>query len=70
MGCFTLGEELAPYTVTLKPAAVPPTATYLLRIVSKTWVPAQVPSAPPSHDQRTLGVQFGGLRVEPLAGSQ
>ena len=39
-----------------------PTGTYLLRISSPTWVPAQ--ADPAQSDQRGLGVQFGGLAIE------
>ena len=65
LGCFTLTEQPAVYTVNFDPRTVPapPTGSYILRITSATWVPANVPTTPPATDQRTLGVLFGGLAV-------
>ena len=49
------------YSVDITNVPAPPTGTFLLRIASPTWVPAD--ADPAQHDQRSLGVQFGGLRV-------
>ncbi|MEO7910655.1 MAG: hypothetical protein ABIV47_13490, partial [Roseiflexaceae bacterium] len=60
--CVTLNDpKIAGYRFTIDPRghAVPPTGTYLLRITSPAWVPAQ--ADPAQVDQRNLGVLFGGL---------
>ena len=61
--CFELGAEMRSYTysVDITSITAPPTGTFLLRIASPTWVPAN--ADPAQHDQRSLGVQFGGLRI-------
>jgi hypothetical protein len=58
------GAAMAGYRFTIDPRGQPaaPTGTYLLRIASPAWVPAQ--SDPAQVDQRRLGVQFGGLAIE------
>ena len=60
--CFEPGAEMRSYTysVDITNIAAPPTGTFLLRIAGPTWVPAQ--ADPAQHDQRTLGVQFGGAQ--------
>ncbi|HEU5100381.1 MAG TPA: hypothetical protein VFU22_15240, partial [Roseiflexaceae bacterium] len=60
--CFDLRDAaMAGYRVTIDPRGqpAPPTGTYLLRIASPAWVPAE--SDPDQIDQRRLGVQFGGI---------
>jgi hypothetical protein len=58
------GATMAGYRFTIDPRGqpAPPTGTYLLRIASPAWVPAK--SDPALIDQRSLGVQFGGLQIE------
>ncbi|HEU5015894.1 MAG TPA: hypothetical protein VFT66_25445 [Roseiflexaceae bacterium] len=58
--CVTLDQQPRDYSFTFDPRGqpVPPTGSLLLQITSETWVPAQYPN---QHDQRSLGVQFGGL---------
>ncbi|MBK9712228.1 MAG: hypothetical protein IPO81_13045 [Kouleothrix sp.] len=65
--CVELSGGMADYHYTIDPRgqAAPATGTFLLRIASGQWVPADVD--PAQHDQRKLGVQFGGASV---AGSQ
>jgi hypothetical protein len=61
--CVTLNDAtIAGYRFTIDPRGqpAPPTGTYLLRIASPAWVPAQVD--PAQIDQRNLGVLFGGLQ--------
>jgi hypothetical protein len=54
---------MAGYRFTIDPRGrpAPATGTYLLRIRSAAWVPAQ--ADPAQIDQRSLGVQFGGLAI-------
>ncbi len=62
--CVTLnGASMAGYrfTIDTRGQPNPPTGTYLLRIASTAWVPAQADSA--QIDQRSLGVQFGGIEI-------
>jgi hypothetical protein len=62
--CFALSAGMAGYRYVIDPRGTPAPAsgTFLLRIVSPaTWVPADVD--PALHDQRELGVQFGGVSV-------
>jgi hypothetical protein len=69
--CFDLnGAAMAGYRFTIDPRGQPPpaTGTYLLRIASQSWVPAE--SDPAQIDQRRLGVQFGGLRQEAVSSRQ
>ncbi|GAB4201412.1 MAG: hypothetical protein OHK0022_23450 [Roseiflexaceae bacterium] len=64
--CVTLTEQQADYRFTIDPASLPatPTGTLLLRLRSESsWVPADVD--PALVDGRSLGVQFGGLKVIP-----
>jgi hypothetical protein len=58
------GAAMAGYRFTIDPRGqpAPATGTYLLRIASAAWVPAE--SDPAQIDQRRLGVQFGGLEIE------
>ena len=51
------------YTIQIDPRGVPapPTGSFLLRIASATWVPAQADQR--SLDQRRVGVLFGGAAV-------
>jgi len=63
--CMTLnGTTMTGYRFMIDPRGQPnpATGTYLLRISSAAWVPAQ--ADPAQIDQRSLGVQFGGLRTE------
>jgi hypothetical protein len=62
--CFDLGSAaMAGYRYTIDPRGQPAPATgaYLLRIASPAWTPAK--SDPAQVDQRSLGVQFGGLAI-------
>ena len=61
--CFELGAGMQEYRYTLNPRGLPApgSGTVLLRISSPTWVPAE--ADPAQHDQRRLGVQFGGVDV-------
>jgi hypothetical protein len=65
LGCFELSEGMADYSLIIDPRAYPSPAdgALLLRIHSDTWVPARADSA--QIDQRTLGVQFGGITIRP-----
>jgi hypothetical protein len=58
--CFNLDAGMRSYTLPIDPASIPTngTGTLLLRIASAPWVPAD--ADPSQHDQRRLGVQFGG----------
>ena len=59
--CVTLnGTTMTGYRFMIDPRGQPSpaTGTYLLRISSAAWVPAQ--ADPAQIDQRSLGVQFGG----------
>jgi hypothetical protein len=63
--CVTLSSSsMAGYRFTIDPRGqpIPATGTYLLRISSAAWVPAQ--ADPAQIDQRALGVQFGGVSIE------
>jgi hypothetical protein len=63
--CLTLNNTaMTSYSFTIDPRGqpAPPTGTYLLRIASPAWVPAQ--ADPAQIDQRALGVQFGGVEIE------
>jgi len=63
--CVTLSDTgIAGYRFTIDPRGqpAPATGTYLLRISSTAWVPAQSDSA--QADQRNLGVLFGGAEIE------
>jgi hypothetical protein len=60
--CFQLGAGMQSYRLPLDLAGQPrpPTGTFLLRIASaQPWVPAE--ADPAQHDQRRLGVLFGGV---------
>jgi hypothetical protein len=62
--CWALSSSaMLGYRFTIDPRGqpIPATGTYLLRISSPAWVPAQ--SDPAQVDQRSLGVQFGGLAI-------
>ncbi len=61
--CFDLrpGMQRYQYALDLAGKPAPPTGALLLRIASPTWVPAEADAA--QHDQRRLGVEFGGVRV-------
>jgi hypothetical protein len=62
--CIALkGTTMAGYRFTLDPRGqpAPSTGTFLIRIASKAWVPAE--SDPAQIDKRRLGVQFGGIEV-------
>jgi hypothetical protein len=62
--CVALNDAtIAGYRFTIDPRGqpAPPTGTYLLRIASPAWVPAQ--ADPAQIDQRNLGVLFGGLGI-------
>jgi hypothetical protein len=62
--CIRLNSAtMAGYRFTIDPRGqpAPATGTYLLRISSPAWVPAQ--ADPAQIDQRALGVQFGGLAI-------
>jgi hypothetical protein len=62
--CVTLtSATMTGYRFTIDPRGqpIPATGTYLLRINSPAWVPAQ--ADPAQIDQRALGVQFGGLAI-------
>ncbi|MFN8480732.1 MAG: hypothetical protein U0074_23205 [Kouleothrix sp.] len=61
--CFDLrpGMQRYQYALDLAGTPAPPTGALLLRIASPTWVPAEADAA--QHDQRRLGVEFGGVRV-------
>ena len=63
LGCFDLTEQMAGYSLTLDPRNYPASTTgsALLRLQSETWQPAQLD--PALHDQRALGIQFGGLTI-------
>jgi hypothetical protein len=65
LGCFELSETMAEYSLQLDPALLPPapSGTLLLRLESDSWVPAA--EDPRQRDQRSVGVQFGGIRTEP-----
>ena len=63
--CVTLnGPTMTGYSFIIDPRGqpAPATGTYLLRISSAAWVPAQ--ADPAQIDQRALGVQFGGAEIE------
>jgi len=63
--CVTLNDpKIASYRFTIDPRGqpAPATGTYLLRIASPAWVPAQ--ADPAQVDQRNLGVLFGGVEIE------
>nr|MDQ2999271.1 hypothetical protein [Chloroflexota bacterium] len=63
--CVTLNDTKTAgyrFTIDLRGQPAPTTGTYLLRIASPAWVPAQVDSA--QVDQRDLGVLFGGVEIE------
>ena len=59
--CFALGAGMQGYRYAIDTAGqpAPPTGTFLLRIASDAWVPAEVDAA--QNDRRRLGVQFGGV---------
>jgi hypothetical protein len=61
--CFDLTTGISSYRLQLDPRLLPPssTGTALLRIQSTAWRPAEVD--PALHDERSLGVQFGGLLI-------
>jgi hypothetical protein len=62
--CIALkSTAMAGYRFTLDPRGQPAagTGTFLLRIASTPWVPAE--SDPAQVDKRRLGVQFGGIEV-------
>jgi hypothetical protein len=62
--CFELGAGMRGYELAIDTGAqpAPATGTLLLRISSgEPWVPAA--ADPAQHDQRKLGVQFGGVSV-------
>lgn len=63
--CFDLAPGMRGYRyrADLAGQAAPPTGTLLLRIAAPTWVPAE--ADPAQHDQRKLGVQFGGIALKP-----
>jgi hypothetical protein len=62
--CLTLSEELRLFTIELPPD-LPTTArgTLLLRLENPAWVPAVEDAR--QNDQRSVGVQFGGLDLAP-----
>jgi hypothetical protein len=63
--CVTVNDtKIAGYRFTIDPRGqpAPATGTYLLRIASSAWVPAQ--ADPAQIDQRNLGVLFGGVEIE------
>jgi hypothetical protein len=61
--CFELGAGMRGSQLAIDTAGLPApkTGTLLLRITSPRWVPAA--ADPAQHDQRELGVQFGGAAV-------
>jgi hypothetical protein len=62
--CVSLAEAPAEIRLPLDPAlTLEPGQALLLRIESDTWIPAR--DDPQGRDPRRLGVQFGGLRLEP-----
>lgn len=70
LGCLELSEALQSYTLAIPPTAanVPSSVTTLrLRLTTTSWVPARTPSEPPATDERSLGVQFGGLSLVPIS---
>lgn len=64
LGCFELDEQMGEVRVTLDPSLYGITEAngLLLQLRSTPWVPAKVD--PAQVDQRSLGVQFGGVRLE------
>jgi hypothetical protein len=60
LACLTLTEEMQTYVLELPEMASAPRGSYLLRIMSEGWVPAQ--ADPRQTDQRNVGIQFGELR--------
>jgi hypothetical protein len=60
--CFDLGAGMQRYRIPIDSRNIPAhgTGTLLLRITSAAWVPAV--ADPAQHDQRRLGVQFGGAQ--------
>jgi hypothetical protein len=62
--CFQLTPETTDYTITIDPqtSAPPAGGTLLLRMQSSTWIPAR--DDPAQHDQRKLGILFGGITVK------
>jgi hypothetical protein len=63
LGCLDLDNAMSTYTISLPPqqAALPPTGSMLLRLESPVWIPAFEDQR--QNDQRSIGVQFGGLTV-------
>lgn len=61
--CIVLEREMASYRIDLTRHHLPasPTGSALLRLESDAWVPAE--EDPQQHDQRLVGVQFGGVDV-------
>jgi hypothetical protein len=60
--CFELGPGIRSYryTIDIRGQPAPADGRLLLRIAGAPWVPAE--ADPAQHDQRKLGVQFGGAR--------
>jgi hypothetical protein len=61
LGCLTLDTAMQRYRLPLEPGSLPtaPSGSALLRLESNAWVPAA--EDPSFHDERPVGVQFGGL---------
>jgi hypothetical protein len=61
LGCLTLDTAMQRYRLPLEPGSLPtaPGGSALLRLESNAWVPAA--EDPSFHDERPVGVQFGGL---------
>jgi hypothetical protein len=64
LGCFALSETMAEYRIEIDPAILPPapSGSLLLRLESDAWVPAA--EDPRQRDQRSVGIQFGGMIIE------
>jgi hypothetical protein len=61
LGCLTLDAAMQSYRLPLEPGNLPaaPTGSALLRLESGAWVPAAEDAS--QHDERPVGIQFGGL---------
>lgn len=61
LGCLNLSSDMHSYRIPLDKLDIPAVATgsALLRMESATWIPAE--EDPRQVDQRTVGIQFGGL---------
>ncbi|MCG8351053.1 MAG: hypothetical protein MI924_25060 [Chloroflexales bacterium] len=63
LGCLDLDNAMSTYTISLPTQQAPlsPTGSMLLRLESSVWIPAFEDQR--QNDQRSIGVQFGGLTV-------